>query len=61
MNNFERTPVAISSDAFFFEKDKSKCTLILGVGNYLMGDEGVGVHLIQEMEKIEFTRKFWIF
>jgi hydrogenase maturation protease len=52
MNNFERTPVATSSDAFFFEKDKSKCTLILGVGNYLMGDEGVGVHLIQEMAKL---------
>ena len=25
--------------------------LILGIGNYLMGDEGVGVHLIQELEK----------
>lgn len=52
MNNFVRTPIATSSDAFFFEKDKSNCTLILGVGNYLMGDEGVGVHLIQEMEKL---------
>lgn len=25
--------------------------LILGIGNYLMGDEGVGVHLVQELEK----------
>ena len=25
--------------------------LILGIGNYLMGDEGVGVHLIHELEK----------
>lgn len=25
--------------------------LILGVGNYLMGDEGVGVHLVRMMEK----------
>lgn len=26
--------------------------LVLGIGNYLMGDEGVGVHLIREMEKL---------
>ena len=49
----ERTPVAISSDSFFFEKDKSKSILIMGVGNYLMGDEGIGVHIIQEMSKRE--------
>jgi hydrogenase maturation protease len=53
MNDFKRAPVAISSDAFFFEKDKSKSILILGVGNYLMGDEGVGVHLIQQMAKMD--------
>ena len=53
MNNFERPPLSISSDAFFFEKDKSNSILILGVGNYLMGDEGVGVHLIQQMAKLE--------
>ncbi|MDT8415740.1 MAG: hydrogenase maturation protease [Flavobacteriaceae bacterium] len=45
------SPLAISSDAYFFEKDKSECTLILGVGNYLMGDEGVGVHLIRQMSE----------
>ena len=45
----DRTPLAISSDAFFFEKDKTDSTLILGIGNYLMGDEGVGVHIIQQM------------
>ncbi len=49
----ERAPVAISSDSYFFEKDKSKSILIMGVGNYLMGDEGIGVHLIQEMAKRE--------
>jgi hydrogenase maturation protease len=49
----ERTPVAISSDAYFFEKDKSNSILIMGVGNYLMGDEGIGVHIIQEMSKIK--------
>ena len=50
----ERTPVAICSDSYFFEKDKSNSILIMGVGNYLMGDEGIGVHLIQEMAKREF-------
>jgi len=49
----ERTPVAISSDSYFFEKDKSNSILVMGVGNYLMGDEGIGVHIIQEMAKIE--------
>jgi hydrogenase maturation protease len=49
----ERTPVAISSDSYFFEKDKSNSILVMGVGNYLMGDEGIGVHIIQEMSKIE--------
>ena len=53
MKDYKRAPVAISSDALFFEKDKSNSFLILGVGNYLMGDEGVGVHLIQEMAKID--------
>ena len=49
----ERTPVAISSDSYFFEKDKSNSILIMGVGNYLMGDEGIGVHLIQHMSKTQ--------
>ena len=53
MADYNNTPVAISSDAFFFEKDKSKSILILGVGNYLMGDEGVGVHVIQHMSKMD--------
>ncbi|WP_299547844.1 hydrogenase maturation protease [Seonamhaeicola sp.] len=46
-------PVAISSDAFYFEKDKSNSILVLGVGNYLMGDEGIGVHAIQELSKMD--------
>jgi len=49
----ERTPIAISSDSYFFEKDKSNCILVMGVGNYLMGDEGIGVHVIQEMSKLK--------
>jgi len=51
MEGLEGTLVAISSDSYFFEKDKSNSILILGVGNYLMGDEGIGVHLIQHMAK----------
>jgi len=51
MNLKERTPVAISSDSYFFEKDKSNSILVMGVGNYLMGDEGIGVHVIQEMAR----------
>ncbi len=27
--------------------------LVLGVGNFLMGDEGVGVHIAQKMEKMD--------
>ena len=57
MKNLERTPVAISSDSYFFEKDKSQSILILGVGNYLMGDEGIGVHVIQEMNKRELPEQ----
>ncbi|MGZ0014704.1 hydrogenase maturation protease [Yeosuana sp. AK3] len=52
MKNLERAPIAISSDSFFFEKDKSKSILVMGVGNYLMGDEGIGVHVIQHMSKL---------
>jgi len=52
MIDTERKPVAISSDSYFFEKDKSNSVLIMGVGNYLMGDEGIGVQTIQEMAKL---------
>ena len=53
MIDLNRTPVAVSSDSYFFEKDKSNSILILGVGNYLMGDEGIGVHTIQELSKLK--------
>lgn len=43
----------ITKSSYFFEEDKSKSILIMGVGNYLMGDEGVGVQIIQELEKME--------
>ena len=53
MKQLGRTPVAISSDSYFFEKDKSGSILIMGVGNYLMGDEGIGVHIIQHMANLQ--------
>ncbi len=31
--------------------DKKGKTLVLGIGNYLMGDEGVGVHIAHRLEK----------
>lgn len=33
------------------EKDHNKKVLVLGVGNLLLGDEGIGIHLIREMKK----------
>lgn len=57
MTDYNKSPVAISSDAFYFEKDKSKSILVLGVGNYLMGDEGIGVHVIQEMAKMDLPEQ----
>ena len=42
-------PQAVSSDAFYFEKDKSNAILVMGVGNYLMGDEGVGVRVVEAL------------
>lgn len=30
---------------------KNKNVLILGIGNYLMGDEGIGVHIAERMQK----------
>lgn len=36
-----------------YSEDKSDKILVLGIGNYLMGDEGVGVHIIHEMEGMD--------
>ncbi len=33
-------------------KTQQADTLVMGVGNYLMGDEGVGVHIAQALEKM---------
>lgn len=53
MNTNKQIPIATNSDSYYFEKDKSNSILIMGVGNYLMGDEGVGVHVIQELTKTQ--------
>ncbi len=42
------------SDTFVVMEDKQeKQVLVLGVGNYLMGDEGIGVHIAHRLDKIE--------
>jgi hydrogenase maturation protease len=35
-------------------KQKEKKTLVLGLGNILLQDEGLGVHVVQEMQKMEW-------
>jgi len=37
-------------------KDKNGQVLILGIGNYLMGDEGVGVHVIHQIDQGHLPR-----
>ena len=49
MKNAPQTPQGISSDSYYFEKDKTGSILVLGVGNYLMGDESIGVRLIEAL------------
>ena len=34
------------------KQEKLKDTLIVGVGNILLGDEGIGVHVIRKLQKI---------
>lgn len=49
MKKPSETPQGISSDSYYFEKDKTGSILVLGVGNYLMGDESIGVRLIEAL------------
>ncbi len=37
----------------YLDSNKKNKTLVLGIGNYLMGDEGVGVHTIHALSKID--------
>lgn len=37
----------------YLDDDKKDRILVLGIGNYLMGDEGVGVHIIHALSKME--------
>lgn len=35
-------------------KEKKIKTVVLGIGNILLGDEGVGVHLVDRLKKMDF-------
>ncbi|MBT8271192.1 MAG: hydrogenase maturation protease [Flavobacteriaceae bacterium] len=48
-----KQPEAICSDSFYFERDKKSDVLIMGLGNYLMGDEGIGVQAIQKLSGVK--------
>lgn len=37
----------------YLSDSKKNKILVLGIGNYLMGDEGVGVHTIQALSKVK--------
>ena len=51
MRNMKESIKETNSQSIF--GDKSNKILVLGIGNYLMGDEGVGVHIVQKMEKMD--------
>ncbi len=40
----------------YLNSEKKDRILILGIGNYLMGDEGVGVHTIHALSKIDLPK-----
>ncbi len=37
----------------YLDDQKKNRVLVLGIGNYLMGDEGVGVHVIQALDRVK--------
>ncbi len=37
----------------YLDNEKKNKILILGIGNYLMGDEGLGVHVIHTLSKVK--------
>ena len=37
----------------YLDSTKKNKVLVLGIGNYLMGDEGVGVHVVQALSKLD--------
>lgn len=40
----------------YLNSEKKDRILILGIGNYLMGDEGVGVHTVHALSKIDLPK-----
>lgn len=51
--SYQHATSLIGKPSIDINEDKSNKILVLGVGNYLMGDEGVGVHTIYEMEGMD--------
>ena len=51
-----KNPEAICSDSFYFERNKQDSILVMGLGNYLMGDEGIGVQAIQRLSEEKLPR-----
>lgn len=41
------------TDDYNMDEDKTNKILVLGIGNYLMGDEGVGVHIVHRMAEMD--------
>ena len=41
--------------------ERSGNVLVLGIGNVLMGDEGVGVHVVRHLEKVGCSAREWSF
>ena len=41
----------------YLDSDKKDRILVLGIGNYLMGDEGLGVHVIHALSKEKLPEK----
>ena len=39
------------------DEDKSSKVLVMGIGNYLMGDEGVGVHIVHQMDQMDLQHQ----
>tara|TARA_R110001583_G_scaffold178221_1_gene334010 strand:- start:1686 stop:2213 length:528 start_codon:yes stop_codon:yes gene_type:complete len=49
----EKNIASLTTNLMDVFEDNTDKVLILGIGNYLMGDEGVGVHIIHKMEGMD--------
>lgn len=53
MNKDKQAEQLQNTDSLVFGGDKTNSILVLGIGNFLMGDEGIGVHIVQRMDKMD--------